>query len=149
MKSSFFLYSEPSQINKLQILTSIFFVGMLLIVLVSFQLFKIVPAWLITAIFSLTFVSTLFYFKFKINYILCEVTKTPSGLLIELMNTNFLYKKKEVILYQASIKQITEDKDFANYNRSYFIIIPNNNQNKIKLTQTKKMLNQELDDFFY
>lgn len=95
MKTYHFIYSEPSKVYHLVVLTSLIFIESLLIALFTFKIYYFFPTWAIILFFLITYVGTIIYFKKNILSIECEATKTDRGILIELSRTNFLYTKKE------------------------------------------------------
>lgn len=147
MKTYHFIYSEPSKVYHLVVLTSLIFIESLLIALFTFKIYYFFPTWAIVLFFLITYVGTIIYFKKNILSIECEATKTDRGILIELSRTNFLYTKKEIILSINAIKQIASNTDPTTHKSCYFLINFIDRANKVKLGYPKSKHPIDMTDF--
>lgn len=146
MKTYTFIYSEPDKKNKFVLLTSAIFLCALLILLIGFDIFKLIPVWLILVIFFPAYLGSLWYIL-KIGSVDCQVTKTGGGLLIELSESNFLYKEKEIVIHMSGVKKIAEDKNFGGDQARYFTISLLKGSKKIRLQEPAGMSKEDLAEF--
>lgn len=147
MKTYHLIYSEPSKVNHLVVITSLIFIEFLLLTLVTFKLDYFIPTWAIILFFLFTYVGIIFYLKKKILSVECEATKTDRSILIELSKTNFLYTKKEIIININIIKEITSNTDPTTHQICYFLINFIDRANKVKLGYQKSKHPIDITDF--
>lgn len=146
MKTYSFIYSEPDRKNKFVLLSSAIFLGALLVLLIGFKIFELIPVWLIMVLFFPAYLGSLWYIS-KMGSVDCLVTKTGGGLLIELSKSNFLYKEKEIIIHMSGVKKIAADKNFGGDQSRYFTISLLKGSKKIRLQEPVGMSKDDLAEF--
>jgi hypothetical protein len=146
MKSYQFLYSEP--IRRYQAMVITFCLFALLIIIPSLPFYNKIEPLLILVFFALPVsVGFLFYFYFIRSEIPCQVTTTPTSLLIELTKTDLFVKNKELLVPLESIKTVKEDimpnKNLTAFYSIHFI----KNRTSIRLTQVNSISKEDLSAF--